>query len=103
MAVEIFTQPVDKNFMREFTRMEFKCLLDFAKSAKFYYADSRNQLRDLWTAYCLHHDAYMDTKSYDKDLYEIWSGVLASHGDPKDTPDWASFETFDIFMGEHLD
>lgn len=60
MAVEIFTQPVDKNFMREFTRMEYKCLLDFAKSAEFYYADSRNQLRDLWTAYCLHHDAYID-------------------------------------------
>ena len=35
----------------------------------------RDQLRVLWTAFCLHHDLNVDTYAYDRYLFELWQEI----------------------------
>lgn len=59
----------------------------------------RDQLRSLWTAYCLHHGLAVDTAGYDSDLREVWQAVVeAGH----DAADWAEIDRFDYFMCQEL-
>ena len=78
-------------------RAEFKYLLDFAKSADFFYKAQRSQLRSLWTAYCFHADMDVDTRGYDEDLRQIWES-LPENREEDSGEDFATFEKFDDFM-----
>ena len=69
---------------------------------------SANQMRCLWTAWCLMNDMNTDTKEYDAMLRNLWDHVSESakeswrtaaayHDEPVDV-----FDMFDLFMGEFL-
>lgn len=84
---------------------EFKYILEFAEVAEFYFEVCRQQLRCLWTAYCIHSNYDCDTGAYDSDLTQIWQ-ALAERDDifNDDSNPWhnINFEEFDMFMGELL-
>lgn len=80
-------------------RNELDFILKFAREEILGFEVCANQLRSLWTAYCLHHDLEVDTKTYDADLMEVWQ---AASEDSSDTPDWSDFESFDLFMCNNL-
>lgn len=76
-----------------------------------------NQLRSLWTAYCLRYDLDVDTSAYDKDLLSLWREIedackedeqeTAETDDPddEDLPLMAvchTYDEFDLYMGEFL-
>ena len=78
---------------------ELNFMLHFAKEAfldEQIYAD---QLRSLWTAYCLHHGLDADTKAYDDDLMEVWKAVSEEEAD---TANWSDFCSFGTFMCAEL-
>lgn len=58
-----------------------------------------NQLRSLWTAYCIHQDMEVDTLSYDQDLLVLWETVEKAAPKCEHTAD---FDAFDAFMCELL-
>ena len=78
---------------------ELKFLRAFIAESCFDTEVCRDQLRMLWTAYCLHHNLDVDTAGYDSDLRELWEAVAA---DEKDTADWSGFDGFDKFMCAYL-
>ena len=47
---------------------EMEYLKEFARQGCFDEELSRDQLRCLWTAYCLHHGLDADTSGYDNDM-----------------------------------
>ena len=79
--------------------VEFKFMVSFAEESYFDEDICRDRFRMLWTAYCLHHNLDVDTKSYDSDLRELWEAVAA---DDEDTADWSDFDSFDTFMCRYL-
>lgn len=84
---------------------EFSYILRFAEKEDLSYEVCLNQLRSLWTAYCLHHDLTPDTAKYDTDIAMVW-GVISQN----DTSPWNDddkegthgFELFDLSMGAYL-
>ena len=54
---------------------ELDFMLHFAREAFLDEEVCADQLRSLWTAYCLHHGLDADTKAYDDDLMEVWKAV----------------------------
>lgn len=80
-------------------KSELEFLKGFAQEAYFDEEVCRDQLRGLWTAYCLHNDLMVDTATYDDDILELWSVV--SRGE-EDTADWSDFDSFDDFMCRYL-
>lgn len=81
-------QPVELDWMKQ-----------FAKESRFDEELARDQLRSLWTAYCLHYGYDVDTADYDRWLGELWAVVSE---DEPGTADWSDFESFDLFMGRYL-
>lgn len=59
----------------------------------------RDQLRSLWTAYCLHYDYYPDTLQYDSSMQELWAAVAETE---PETADWHDLDSFDNFMCKFL-
>lgn len=59
----------------------------------------REQLRALWTSYCLHHDLNPDTFQYDCNLVELWDAVESAE---PETEDWRDLDSFESFMCGHL-
>ena len=78
---------------------EMKYLKEFIRQSCFDEETSRDQLRCLWTAYCLHHRLDADTSGYDNDLLELWN--TAAEDEPE-TVDWSDFDSFDNFMCKYL-
>lgn len=78
---------------------ELSWINSFASEGFFNDGTSANQLRALWTAYCLHHSLNTDTKDYDDDLRAIWQALQANGGA---LPYWDDYESFDNFMTNHL-
>jgi hypothetical protein len=78
---------------------ELRYIHQFAVSSDFEFDVCRDQIRALWTAYCLHHGLDVDTAKYDADLLSVWNVVSAFE---EDTGDWGDFDSFDDFMCEHL-
>lgn len=78
---------------------ELEYMKKFAQESYFDDELSRDQLRSLWTAYCLHNDLIVDTYTYDNDIMELWS--IVSLGE-EDTAEWSDFDSFDNFMCAHL-
>lgn len=83
--------------------VELSYILKFAVEEDLSYEVCLNQLRSLWTAYCLHHDLTPDTSKYDADIALIW-GVISEN----DTSPWNGdegthdFNLFDLSMGAYL-
>ena len=74
---------------------EFEFLVQFIKRATFDLEVSRDQLRALWTAYCLHYHLVADTYQYDIAMLDLWGAVSETEGD---TADWSDLDNFDDFM-----
>jgi len=74
---------------------EFEFLREFAASNTFSYPTAREQLRALWTAYCLHNDIDVDTRNYDNGISALWLEMTEDDG-------WQSIILFDVFMSRHL-
>ena len=78
---------------------ELDFMLHFAREAFLDEEVCADQLRSLWTAYCLHHGLDADTKAYDDDLMEVWKVVAEAEAD---TANWSSFGSFGTFMCAEL-
>ncbi len=78
---------------------EMKYLKEFTRQSCFDVEVNRDQLRCLWTAYCLHHGLDADTSVYDNDLLELWNIMVE---DESETADWSDFDGFDNFMCKYL-
>ena len=78
---------------------EMKYLKEFVRQGCFDVDIIRDQLRCLWTAYCLHHGLDADTSGYDKDLKDLWN---ATAEDEPETADWSDYDSFDNFMCRFL-
>lgn len=78
---------------------EFKFMLDFIVESYLIEELSRDQLRSLWTAYCLHDNLDVDTLEYDEDLARLWA-VASEVGDG--TTEWSDYESFGHFMSRYL-
>lgn len=84
---------------------ELGSILSFAREEDFGYDVCREQLRSLWTAYCLHKGYECDTASYDRDLMTVWNTLEENASCPWNDDDKEGiigFERFDMFMGEYL-
>lgn len=87
------------------TDAELQFIFDFITVADFGYASECNQLRSLWTAYCLHTDMVCDTKEYDNTILSIWGAVEKNTSCPWEDDEeegTVGFELFDMYMGEEL-
>lgn len=73
---------------------EFECVTEFAATHDGADPFAREQLRALWTAYCFHTGADVDTGPYDSDLRRVWAQVKAA----EQTAGWEAFDVFDDFM-----
>ncbi len=69
-------------------------LKEFVRQGCFDGELSRDQLRCLWTAYCLHHRLDADTSGYDNDLKELWNPTTESEPETADGSDYDSFGNF---------
>lgn len=78
---------------------EMKYLKEFVRQGCFDVELIRDQLRCLWTAYCLHHGLDADTSGYDNDLKDLWN---ATAEDEPETADWSDYDSFDNFMCRFL-
>lgn len=78
---------------------EMEYLKEFARQGCFDEELSRDQLRCLWTAYCLHHGLDADTSGYDNDLKKLWNTMAE---DEPETADWSDYDSFDNFMCRFL-
>lgn len=62
-------------------RIELDYLLAFATESCFDTETCCDQLRSLWTAYCLHNRLDVDTRDYDLTLLKVWEVVSAEEED----------------------
>ena len=60
----------------------------------------KEQLRSLWTAYCLHYGLCVDTQTYDADIFVLWEEVCHSLDDQASS--WPDFSAFDNYMCERI-
>lgn len=62
-------------------RIELDYLLAFATESCFDTETCCDQLRSLWTAYCLHNRLDVDTRDYDLTLLKVWEVVSVEEED----------------------
>lgn len=79
---------------------EFEFLKSFAQESFLDVESCRNQLKSLWTAYCIHQNLDVDTALYDEDMMRLWNTVQESECDVSDV--WENFEQFDNFLCQDL-
>ena len=78
---------------------ELQYIFSFATEGCFDTEVACDQLRSLWTAYCLRYGLVVDTLKYDNDLSAVWARVAA---DESDTAFWSDFDSFDNYMCTNL-
>ena len=78
---------------------EMAAMKKFAGEESFEDELARDQLRSLWTAYCIHRELAPDTFEYDCDLQELWDAVAETE---PETTDWSDFDSFENFMCKYL-
>ena len=78
-------------------KAEFEYMAGFAADVDLSVKVCREQLRSLWTAYCLHRNLVCDTSSYDSDLRKLWQAVESNA-----TRTWVDFDRLDRYMCSHL-
>lgn len=88
-----------ENTLRDLTigKAELEYMKQFIKESAFDNETMCDQLRSLWTAYCIHHGLDCDTCKYDNDLLSLWNVM-----DEQDNTYWSDFDSFDIFMCKYL-
>lgn len=89
--------PTNTMFWNSIASNEFDFITSFAKTITdpdFSFVDMQ-QLRALWSAYCIHQDMEVDTATYDKELSCLWH--VLNEKFPK-----LVLEQFGNFMAEHL-
>ena len=83
---------------------EFDFLSDFVAENCFDVEVCRDQLRVLWTAFCLHHGLIVDTHNYDLHLLKLWQEIQKT-GDG--TSEWLTSTVLKISCAliwyEHLE
>ena len=77
------------------SEVELDWMKQFARESFFDEEVSRDHLKALWTAYCLHYAIEPDTALYDRSLEELWQAVSESE---EGTADWSDYESFDLFL-----
>lgn len=84
-------------------KRELCFMQDFIGGACFDEEVCRDQLRCLWTAYCLRHNLDVDTSGYDNDLLSLWQKMEdTDNGGEPETADWSDYDSFNIYMGKYL-
>ena len=78
---------------------EMKYLKEFARQNCFDGETIRDQLRCLWTAYCIHYGLDVDTLGYDNDLFALWDTLVEEESE---TEGWRDYDSFDNFMCKYL-
>ena len=78
---------------------EMEYLKEFVRQGCFDEEPVRDQLRCLWTAYCLHHGLDADTSGYDSGLLDLWDTMAEEEAE---TADWSDYDSFDSFMCRYL-
>lgn len=88
-----------ENTLRDLTngKAEFEYMKRFIEENDFDGETLCDQLRSLWTAYCIHHGLECDTGKYDGDLLDLWNVM-----DEQDNIFWSCFDSFDNFMCKYL-
>ena len=80
-------------------KAEFEYMKQFIAEAFFDFENDCEQLRSLWTAYCIHCNLECDTARYDSDLRSLYEEI------GRDTcgfGPWSSFSRFDEYMCRYL-
>jgi len=78
---------------------EQEYMMAFARENCFDSEVCCDQLRSLWTAYCLHHNLDPDTAQYDNAAYNLWEAVEATE---PNNAFYSNFDSFDNFMCKEL-
>lgn len=78
---------------------ELQYIHSFVQESDFGFEVCRDQIRSLWTAYCLHHGLDVDTSSYFNELHGLWE--VLEETEP-DTADWSDYDSFDDYMCRYL-
>ena len=91
---------------------EWDCIKRFAQSEDFGgehnfspNADqmlAREQLRCLWTAYCILYDLEPDTRGYDQRIAELWDAVISNRELVGSRDEFDDETCFDLWMGAML-
>lgn len=79
---------------------EFEFLKGFVQEGFLGVECCRNQLKALWTAYCIHQNLDVDTAPYDNDIMRLWNTMQDSGCNVSDV--WETFEQFDDFLCQDL-
>lgn len=98
IGMDIYRKWCEESVVCELGYME-----EFAQTGDFSEGIIREQLRCLWTAYCIRHDFYVDTSEYDRAIKKIWDKLPE---DGRDACYWESeyegFDAFDMYMCAYL-
>lgn len=78
---------------------ELDYILAFVEENTFDAEISCQQLRSLWTAYCLHHGLDVDTRDYDDDMSTIWSVMSENE---EDNAYWSDFDSLNNYLCAEL-
>lgn len=63
---------------------------------------AREQLRCLWTAYCILYDIDPDTLGYDQRIAELWNAVISNRELVGSNDEFDDETCFDLWMGALL-
>lgn len=77
---------------------EYGYLTAFAVGSDLGESVCRQQLRALWTSYCLHQNLGVDTREYDADMQSLWLVIAERDGESG----WSDVEEFYNFMCEQV-
>jgi len=84
----------------------YKQILQYIKTNIELYGWSKpvnQQIRSIWTTYCLWHDTHVDTYAYDTKLREIYNEIVLKLGlQIANIDELKTFDNFDMFMCEYL-
>ena len=85
-------------------RKELQYIFSFVAEGSFDQEIECDQLRSLWTAYCLHHGLDADTSGYDNDLLAVWKKINDVNRKEvgKENVLWSDYDSFDLYMVEFL-
>lgn len=72
-------------------REEFDIILEFIEGADFDEILYLQQLRALWTAFCIHRDEAVDTGSYYCYMLEMWSVMEENGTNPYSSTEYERF------------
>ena len=78
---------------------ELNYMLAFAEEAVLDSELVYDQLRALWTAYCMHHNLDVDTAGYDQNLKMLWERVSDIE---EDAIFWSDLGSFGNFLAKFL-